>query len=297
MFAFRSIRLRLTLWYVLVLALILAGFSAGVYLTLRHNLYSGLDDSLETRSNDLQSLISSEGGAPTLAASLPSSRVDPGEQFVRVFNVSGQATFEDSATPAPVNRQSIDRALAGRAHTREASIDGEPFRILSSPIERDGQIIGVLEVGRATDDVRDTLNSLLLILLISYPATLVVASFAGMFLAGRALSPIDRLTRMAQRISAEDLSQRLDLRLPDDEIGRLARTFDEMIARLEGSFLRQRQFTADASHELRTPLAAIKGQVEVALSRPRNQVHYQEVLHAVNEEIDRLIRLVGSLLT
>jgi heavy metal sensor kinase len=137
----------------------------------------------------------------------------------------------------------------------------------------------------------------LLILGIAYPVTLAVASLGGIFLAGRALSPIDRLTRLARRISAEDLSQRLDLRLPDDEVGRLARTFDEMIARLEDAFQRQRQFTADASHELRTPLTAIKGQAEVALSRPRDAVAYREVLQAVNEEVDRLIRMVGSLLT
>ena len=143
----------------------------------------------------------------------------------------------------------------------------------------------------------DALRSLLLILGVAYPVTLALASLGGVFLAGRALSPIDKLTRLARRISAEDLSQRLNLRLPDDEVGRLARTFDEMIARLEDAFRRQRQFTADASHELRTPLTAIKGQVEVALTRPREPDAYREVLQAVNEEVDRLIRLVGSLLT
>jgi heavy metal sensor kinase len=70
-----------------------------------------------------------------------------------------------------------------------------------------------------------------------------------------------------------------------------------MIDRLDAAFRRQRQFTADASHELRTPLTAMKGQVEVALSRPRDPAAYREVLQAVNEEVDRLIRLVGSLLT
>jgi heavy metal sensor kinase len=117
------------------------------------------------------------------------------------------------------------------------------------------------------------------------------------FLAGRALSPIDAVTRTARKISAEDLSQRLNMRLPEDEVGRLARTFDEMIARLDEAFKRQRQFTADASHELRTPLTAIKGQTEVALQREREPEDYQEVLRAVNGQVDRMIRLVASLLT
>jgi heavy metal sensor kinase len=105
------------------------------------------------------------------------------------------------------------------------------------------------------------------------------------------------VTRLARRISAEDLGQRLNLRSPDDEVGRLARTFDEMIARLDDAFRRQRQFTADASHELRTPLTAIKGQIDVALQRQRDPAAYRQVLQVVNEEVDRMIRLVGSLLT
>ena len=131
---------------------------------------------------------------------------------------------------------------------------------------------------------------------LAYPSILVVASLGGAFLAGLALSPVDKITRLARRLSAEDLGQRLDLSLPDDEVGRLARTFDEMIARLDDSFHRQRRFTSDASHELRTPLTIIKGQIDVALQRERDPESYRRVLQSVNEEVDRLIRLAGSLL-
>jgi heavy metal sensor kinase len=111
------------------------------------------------------------------------------------------------------------------------------------------------------------------------------------------LAPIDKLTRLARRISAEDLSQRLNLPASDDEVGRLASTFDEMISRLDGAFRRQRQFTADASHELRTPLTVMKGQIEVALQSDRDAESYRQVLRTTNEEVDRMIRLVGSLIT
>lgn len=87
------------------------------------------------------------------------------------------------------------------------------------------------------------------------------------------------------------------MQLPDDEVGRLARTFDEMIGRLDEAFRRQRQFTADASHELRTPLTAMRGQIEVALSKSRDAAAYRQVLQTVNEDVERMIRLVGSLLT
>lgn len=299
MLLFRSLRLRLTLWYVLLLAIILAAFSAGIYLALRHNLYANLDDSIESRANDLLALIQYEGDRPTLSARITGDIADLGEKLVRVYDASGTLTFDDSgeAGAVPIDRQAVQAALAGQTITHGVTVAGDPFRIGILPIERNGRIVGALEVGRAADDVSDTLSTLLLILAIACPLTLVLASLGGVFLAGRALSPIDKVTRLARRISAEDLEQRLDLKLPDDEVGRLARTFDDMIDRLDAAFRRQRQFTADASHELRTPLTAIKGQVEVALSRPRDPAAYREVLQAVNEEVDRLIRLVGSLLT
>ena len=295
----RSVRLRLTLWYVLLLAIILAGFSAGVYVLLRHNLYDNLDDSIQNRANTFLDVIQYKEGQPTLAGRVSSDDPNAGESFVRVFDGSGGITFDNTAAVGglPIDSRAVDRALRGETSTRTATVDDETMRVRTLPIERDDAIGGVLEVGQSQDDVSDTLRALLLILAVAYPVTLAVASFGGVFLAGRALTPIDSLTRLARRISAEDLGQRLELRLPDDEVGRLARTFDEMIARLDDAFRRQRQFTADASHELRTPLTAIKGQAEVALSKPRDAAAYREVLQTVNEEVDRLIRMVGSLLT
>jgi heavy metal sensor kinase len=296
--ALRSVRLRLTLWYVLLLAIILAAFSAGIYLTLRHNLYANLDDSIQNRANILLDIVRYEGNRPTLAGVVSSDDPNQGESFVRVFDASGELSFDGSAVAGdvPIDRRAVESALVGKAITRSVNV-GEAFRVRTLPIQRDGRISGVLEVGLSQGDVSETLQALLLIVGIAYPVTLLVASVGGVFLAERALAPVDRVTRLARRMSAEDLSQRLNLRLPDDEVGRLAHTFDEMIARLDGAFRRQRQFTADASHELRTPLTAMKGQVEVALSRPREAAAYREVLQAVNEEVDRLIRLVGSLLT
>ena len=299
MIVLRSVRLRLTLWYVLLLAVILAAFSAGIYLLLQNNLYDNLDDSIRNRANTFLDVIQYEAGQPTLAGSVSSDDPNAGESFVRVFDASGRMTFDNSAAAGdlPIDSRAVDRALRGQTSTRTATVGDETMRVRTLPIERDDGMGGVLEVGQSQDDVSDTLQALLLILAVAYPVTLAVASFGGVFLAGRVLTPIDSLTRLARRISAEDLSQRLDLDLPDDELGRLARTFDDMIERLDDAFRRQRQFTADASHELRTPLTAIKGQAEVALSKPRDAAAYREVLQAVNEEVDRLIRMVGSLLT
>jgi heavy metal sensor kinase len=297
--ALRSVRVRLTLWYVLLLALILAAFSAGIYFMLRQSLSSNLDGSLRGRVGTLLGTVEYNDDGPTLDAALATAGQELDEQFVRVYDASGVVTFDSSpGSGGPViDEAAVTDALAGRSSTWSISIEDESLRARVVPISLDGEVTGVLVVGLTADDMAETLRSLLVVLAIAYPVTLIVASAGGIFLASRALAPIDHVTRLAKRISADDLSQRIDIALPDDEVGELARTFNEMIARLDAAFQRQRQFTADASHEMRTPLTAIKGQIEVALSRPRDAEAYREVLQDANEEVDRLIRLVGSLLT
>jgi signal transduction histidine kinase len=108
---------------------------------------------------------------------------------------------------------------------------------------------------------------------------------------------VDRITRAAEQIGAEDLSRRLDLGPPNDELGRLAGAFDGMIGRLEAAFRRQQQFTADASHELRTPLSVIRSQVDVALGRQREPGYYVRTLESVRQETVRMERLTENLLT
>jgi heavy metal sensor kinase len=295
-----SIRVRLTLWYVLLLAIVLAVFGGAVFLSLRHVLYSNLDASIQSSADAILGTIQLEEGGQFPSIPRPADDSDDDiEQYVRVFDISKKLVFDSTGSNEHlfVDGPALSRALAGESRIRRFEADDDPMRAGTFPIVRDGVAVGVLEVGRTEEDAADTLSTLLLILGLAYLATLVLASFGGVWLAGRALSPIDELTGLARRISAEDLGQRLDLRLPDDEVGRLARTFDEMISRLDDSFRRQRRFTADASHELRTPLTIIKGQIEVSLQSAREPNAYRQVLEAVNEEVDRLVRLTGSLLT
>ena len=262
-----STRLRLTLWYVGLLSVLLASFGVAVYLVTRQALYSNLDESIEAQAAAVLGTIRFEEGRPLLADGTTTRLVEDG--FIRVFGLPDQ-----------------------RSTSRDSQL-----RVMTFPIVRDGGTVGLLEVGQSDDEVADTLLTLLLVMAVAYPVTLAVAGLGGALLAGRVLEPVDRITGLARRISADDLGQRLDLELPNDEIGRLARTFDEMIGRLDEAFQRQLQFTADASHELRTPMTAVKGQVEVALQRERSPAEYREVLEKVNDEVDRLIGLTNSLLT
>jgi heavy metal sensor kinase len=124
-----------------------------------------------------------------------------------------------------------------------------------------------------------------------------LAIAGGLFLAGRALDPIDRITRTAARIGAErDLRRRVGLPHTGDEVGRLAATFDAMLEQLERAFERERQFTADVAHELRTPLAALISQADVALSRRRSAEAYRQALEAIQRDSTRLAQLVEQML-
>jgi len=169
-------------------------------------------------------------------------------------------------------------------------------RVYTAPIVEDNQVVGAIQMAQNLNNVRQILNQLLTTLLIGGPLLVVWAGVGGYFLAARGLAPIDKITHMARRISAEDLSARLNLPPTDDESGRLASTFDSMLARLDEAFQRERRFTADASHELRTPLAAMQTILSSTLARRRTPARYEQVLADLGEETERLHTLVESLL-
>jgi len=160
-----------------------------------------------------------------------------------------------------------------------------------------GHVVGVVQAAQSLDVVHAQINRLLALLLLATPALLLVATGGGVFLAGRALAPIDRITRTARAIGAGNLAGRLGLVPRTDEVGRLAATFDQMLDRLERAFAQQRRFAADASHELRTPLTIIKGDLDVVRRRPRSRAEYEAAIDRVDEEVTRLGALMEDLLT
>jgi len=129
------------------------------------------------------------------------------------------------------------------------------------------------------------------------PIVLLLSAAGGLFLARRALAPVARMTATAQQISAAHLSQRLPSDLPDDEIGRLARTFNTMLERLDHAFQRERQLTSDVAHELRTPIALLKAQLSLARSRPRDAQTLLQMMADMEGDLDRMTHLVEQLLT
>lgn len=154
-----------------------------------------------------------------------------------------------------------------------------------------------IRVARSEDGLRRDRSRLLLVFGVGAPFAVLAAAFAGYVISGRALAPLTSMADRARSISADQLSERLPIGNADDELGQLARVFNDTFARLETSFQRLKQFTANASHELRTPLTAIRSVGEVGLQEVRSPREYQEIIGSMLEETDRLTHVVDTLLT
>ena len=292
------IRWRLTLWYAALLALSLAAFAAVIYFGLRANLYSTFDDQLRAQADVIRSAVQTTGGSLALK---PAETNDPtsGEHFVRLIDRQGHVVTDTSASLGglSLNPSLVTAALAGHTRLTSVSVEGETLRVITVPVLHGDQVTGVLQVGLFRSEVQEALDQLLSLLILSIPLVLVIAAGGGYLLARSALSPVASITALAERVTGKDLHARLGLTLPDDELGRLARTFDAMLARVEAAFNRQRQFTGDAAHELRTPLTLMRGQIDLALARPRSAEEYRAALQELDGDLERLTRLVSTLLT
>jgi len=313
-----NIRLRLTLWYTAILFFILLVFSAAVYIGLTRSLLVATDNHLQREVGEILGNLTfseaeddehheeeethednenkpEEQTALTAANTTMRLTYEPEDGvFWRIFDANGQPLLDPGYFDDAVFDD--DPLAADSPHFEYATLaNGTPIRLYTAPfvLEKQGQ--GVVQVAENYRHIQEVQRLLIYLLALSIPFVLLAASLGGWFLASNALSPIDRITRTAAQISADDLHQRLNLKLPNDEVGRLAATFDSMLARLQDAFEQQKRFIADASHEMRTPLTILKGDVEVALNRPRSTDEYRHTLEMVNQTTDRLTALVEEL--
>jgi heavy metal sensor kinase len=294
-----SIKFRFTLWYLLVLAVLLVALSGGVYFYLSRNLYRSLDLSLALRATQLRSI-------PEILETIRQGEFQEelGEIVILYF-YSGSQLLEVSARgiSIPLSQELVSQAIAGTSvSTTIQTTEGERLRLLGVPINISilGPPPGVqpaaLVIARSTKQIDQALSGLVRTLIIAVPLALALAAAGGIFLARRALEPVDKIAQTAQEIGESDLSRRIDVNTRD-ELGRLAATLNEMIGRLEKAFQRQKQFTDDASHELRTPLAVIEAESTLALQKDRPSGDYQRSLETISQEAKQMSSLIEQLLT
>jgi heavy metal sensor kinase len=290
------IRVRLTLWYVLLLAATFIIFAVYLVFRFQYSLVNAIDNSLQiTVSQTIASLdqedIDDEDRLTFIRTD--QSQIQNPNFVIRL--VSPQSDVLDISGNAP--GISSWGPMEGGYSTQPGGENQADWRIFSQPVlNSKGEIVAWVQAAQSLSPVNDTLKELRLQLFLGIPLILLFAGLGGYFLANRALRPIRQMTETAQEITAQDLSRRLAYRGARDEIGSLARTFDQMLGRLQSSFERERRFTGDAAHELRTPLTVLKGQIEVALNRRRNPTAYETILQELAAQVERLIRLSSALL-
>lgn len=298
----KSTRFILTLWYSIILLVAFIIFGAGVYVYLRHIEETELERQLAEEIDWISRLVDLERSRIDVWT-LGDLSNDVGQRIVAHYNVNPR---NYDVVLAFVNGTVLYRSPSGRSflvpgtavppdRTLVQSVrssDNELFRVALR--RTDPFIIQVAYSETATETV---LGHLLSIFGVLMPVVLFVAFSGGWVMAGMVLRPIGQITRLADRISAQNLSERIPRRDVPDEMGQLIATINRMIARLEASFSQIREFSLSVAHELRTPLTILKGESELALARNLSPEETERLVTMYLEETVRMSRIVDDLLT
>jgi len=299
-----SIRLRLTLWYTTVLAAIIIVFSLALYYLLTLTLLNSIDHQLETSANQVAQSARLRLSLVSMSTVLEIPEIDafatPG-LYIQVYDAdTGQVirsrTMGEGALP--LDSETWATILDRQPERKTTKVGGTQVRVHSVPLIINDQLIGAVQVGAPLAQLEQTQRELVGILATGGVIAVVLSAGLGALLARAALRPIDQITQTALAIThTEDLSQRLEVGGPADEVGRLVATFNEMLARLETLFRAQQRFIADVSHELRTPLTTIQGNVDLLHRGVADDPQAMRgTLAAIEGEAARMSRLVADLL-
>jgi heavy metal sensor kinase len=294
----RSIGFRLAGWYFAVFACGLAVFSVAAWFAMRASLYNAIDDELQDRVRGVATFMELQ----TASLSIPEIRdefrehsvLGPGGDLFQVCDEHGQWLYrsvpleEDNVPIQPPDQ-------LPRPHFESVRLEHHLLRFYSQRIVSAGKPYTV-QVASLMNEGMEALERFRLLLFLVAPLLLIVASAGGYWLSARALAPVDEISQAAERISVENLANRLPVPQTGDQLERLSKTLNAMFSRLENSVLRMKQFTADASHELRTPISLIRTTAEIAVDRSRPPEEYLEALHEILQEAERTSTLIDNLM-
>jgi len=302
---FRSIRFRLTLWYAISLAVVLAASGFGLSLYIYNNQISHVDDRLLLIATDVSAfnLTLHQNPLATDACEQLEAflRQRNWGEYVQILNERGNIACSSTNLKEfslPLGKLALQNTRIGIPFLETLdTLEHHPIRMVTFPVSPQDRNSTLIQVGHSLATIEHEMADLRLTFLLVTPAALLLISLGAWLLAGKALSPVARITRTVRRINAENLSQRLPVEETQDEISELVETFNSMLEDLEGAFRRIKQFSGDASHELRTPLTILRGETEVALRWAKDPEEFRKTLASNMEEINRMGRIIEDLLT
>lgn len=274
MISVRSVRFKLTLWYLVVLAGGMILFGVGTWFMLRHALLDSRSRELDRRLGALEMFLVRETHGDDLPALREEAREYstglPDGQGLRLWDTNGRLIYEKTGAAGPALRRSKTLSFRGQAMQIELSLPSENFYQTLSTLER--------------------------VMLVLFPLVLAGALAGGWWLAQRALRPVGAMTREARSINSNDFAARLSVPATRDELQELAEAWNELLGRIEASVHTITRFTADAAHELSTPVAVIRTSAELALRHTRNPKSYRQTLESIQHETEEMTELLDRLL-
>jgi heavy metal sensor kinase len=296
---FRSIRVRLTAWYLSILALGLAAFGVGSWYAMRASAFHTIDEELEDRIRGVQKFmqiqIASLSPVEIRDEFREHSVLGPGGDLFQVCDQKGEWLYRSAVLE---NSQVAIRRpdqLGNAAVFEDLVVQKTPVRFATRRVVVNGQKYAI-QVAAPLSEFHEALSRFGLILWLFGPLLLIGATVGGYWISRRALKPVDQITTAAESISIRNLADRLEVPNTGDELQRLSETLNKMLARLNSSVQRISQFTADASHELRAPVSLIRTTAELAVSRGRTNDEYHEDMIEILAEAERTSRLIDRLL-
>jgi two-component system, OmpR family, sensor kinase len=312
-----SVRVRLTLWYTGVVALVLILLAVLTYFVYSRNISQRTDANLvelaDTFATTFNAELEDETGPDAAKNSAREAMIEHRfrDTIFVLLDASGSILVSSLELPVvgPPNERVTPEIFSSPSFRSVVAAPYSPrtfgkvpggkngFRTLARPLSAGGRnytlvVLQSLHPRRELlEDIRDTFLWII-------PIALLLAAAGGYFLARKSLAPVAAMASQARGMGAANLHDRLAISNQRDELGQLALSFNQLLDRLEESFERQRRFIADASHELRTPVAILRGETEVTLSRPdRSPGEYRETLGILREESQRLAHIIEDLFT
>ncbi len=294
-----NLRNRISFFYLVTTGILFGLVFFVIYFSVRETVYRHMDEDLDAESNEVEKNLVVLNDQFIIANTFEWNEREHGQIevnpfFIQIVDTSGKVIKKTGNLLS--GKLSFNSDLKNQMYFNTL-LSGSPIRQLQLPIKNPlGTTLGYIVAAMPLEESSIVLQNLFIILMSAYWLVLFVLFYVTRFIAGKSIWPINVVIATAERITQENLGERIELPEHKDEIYKLTSTINGLLDRLEDAVLREKQFTSDASHELRTPLSVIKGTLEVLIRKPRNVYEYETKIKYCINEVDRMSTLIDQLL-